>query len=111
MIKYVLIVIVSGLLSSFSQILLKKSSNIERDSKLKEYLNPYVIVGYGITVFCMFLMVFAYKGLPYKVGVILESLAYFYIMIMGRVFLKEKLTLKKIIGNIIVVSGVLIFNI
>ena len=71
MVKYVMIAIFSGILSSFSQILLKKSSDIKRDSKLKEYINPYVVSGYGITFLCMVLMVFAYKGLPYKYGAIL----------------------------------------
>ena len=71
MVKYVMIAIFSGILSSFSQILLKKSSDIKCDSKLKEYINPYVVSGYGITFLCMVLMVFAYKGLPYKYGAIL----------------------------------------
>ena len=111
MIKYVLIAIVSGVLSSFSQVLLKKSSNIEQESKLKEYINPYVIVGYGITIFCMLLMVFAYKGLPYKYGSILESLAYLYIMVLSKLFLNERMTVRRVVGNIIIVLGVVVFNI
>ena len=111
MIKYVLIAIVSGVLSSFSQVLLKKSSNIERESKIKEYLNPYVVVGYGITVFCMLLMVFAYKGLPYKYGSILESLVYLYIMVLSKLFLNERMTVRRVVGNIIIVLGVVVFNI
>lgn len=111
MIKYVLIAIVSGLLSSFSQVLLKKSSSIERESKLKEYLNLYVIFGYGITFFCMLLTVFSYKGLPYKYGSILESLAYLYIMVLSKIFLNERMTFRRVIGNIIIVLGVVVFNI
>lgn len=111
MIKYALIAIISGILSAFSQILLKKSSNIERESRLQEYLNPYVFVGYGITFLCMILMVVAYKGLPYKYGAILESLVYMYIMILSKIFLKEKITLKRIIGNFIIVCGVAVFSV
>ena len=111
MIKYVWIAIISGILSAISQVLLKKSSMISRDSAIKEYLNLYVILGYGITFMCMILMVIAYKGLPFKYGAIIESLVYFYVMILGRIFFKEKLTVKRIVGNLIIVCGVAVFSI
>ena len=108
--KYVLIMVFSGVLSAFSQILLKKSAQTERQSVVREYLNPYVIGGYLITVTCMLLVIIAYRGLPFKYGSILESLSYLYIMILSKVFLKEKLTKRKIAGNIIIVTGVIIFS-
>lgn len=110
MVKYFVIVFVSGILSSFSQILLKKSAEIKRTNILGEYLNPCVIAGYAITVICMLLMVLAYRGIPFKYGAVLESLVYLYIMILSRLLLKEKLTKKKIAGNIIIVIGVIIFS-
>lgn len=111
MIKYALIAVFSGILSAVSQILLKKSSSIQRNSRIKEYLNPYVIGGYGITFVCMLLMIIAYKGLPFKYGAIIESLVYLYIMIFSRIFLNEKITLRKVIGNLIIVCGVVVFSI
>ncbi len=108
--KYAAIAVFSGFLSAFSQILLKKSSDLERTSKLREYFNLYVISGYGITLLCMGLMVVAFKGLPFKYGAILESLVYLYVMLLSRIFLKEKLTLKKVIGNLIIVFGVAVFS-
>lgn len=110
MLKYTMIAVSSGIMSSFSQIMLKKSSSMKWESKLKEYINPYVIVGYMITFLCMFLMVLAYKGLPYKYGAILESLVYMYIMVLSKIFLKEEITKKRVLGNLIIVSGVVIFN-
>lgn len=109
-IKYYLIAIFSGVLSSFSQILLKKSAQKEKDSVIKEYLNPYVIGGYAITALCMVLTIIAFKGMPYKYGAVLESLTYLYIMVLSRIFIGEKLTKKKIIGNLIIVAGVIIFS-
>ncbi|MBQ7673316.1 MAG: EamA family transporter [Alphaproteobacteria bacterium] len=108
--KYVAIAVFSGVLSAFSQVLLKKSSGIQRDSKIKEYLNPYVISAYGITFICMVLMIIAYKGMPFKYGAVIESLGYLYIMILGRIFFGEKLTAKRVIGNLIIVCGVVVFN-
>lgn len=111
MTKYVLIAVFSGILSAFSQVLLKRSSAIHRDSAFKEYFNLYVISGYGITFMCMVMMVIAYRGLPFKYGAIIESLVYLYVMILGRIFFKEKLTIKRIIGNLIIVCGVAVFSI
>ncbi len=110
MIKYYLIALFSGMLSSFSQILLKKSAQKEKDSVIKEYLNPYVIGGYAITALCMVLTIVALKGMPFKYAAVLESLTYLYIMVLSKVLLGEKLTKKKILGNIIIVIGVIIFS-
>lgn len=110
MAKYFIIAILSGVLSSFSQILLKKSAERKKNTVLGEYLNLYVITGYAITAICMFLMVIAYKGIPFKYGAVLESLVYLYIMILSKLFLNEKLTKKKIAGNVIIVVGVIIFS-
>lgn len=111
MIKYVLIALFSGVLSAFSQVLLKKSSGIERNNKFNEYFNPYVICGYGITFLCMVLMVLVYKGLPFKYGIVLESSVYFYVMILSKIFFNEKVTLKRVLGNLIIICGIVIFSI
>ena len=108
--KYFAIMILSGVLSSFAQVLLKKSAQKEKDSIIKQYLNIYVIAGYGITAFCMILTMIGFKGVPFKFGAVLESLTYLYIMILSRLLLGEKLTKKKIIGNLIIVLGVIIFS-
>lgn len=98
------------MLSSFSQILLKKSAQKEKESVIKEYLNLYVISGYAITALCMVLTIIAFKGMPFKYGAVLESLTYLYIMVLSKMLLGEKLTKKKVIGNIIIVIGVIIFS-
>ena len=110
MVKYYLIAIISGILSSFSQVLLKKSAQKEKKTVIGEYLNILVIAGYAITMLCMLLTIVAYKGIPFKYGAVLESLVYLYIMILSKIFLKEKLTKKKILGNVIIVLGVIIFS-
>ena len=110
MTKYILLAIFSGVISSLSQILLKKSAQEQKSSRLGEYLNWKVIVAYGITFSCMLLMIIVYKGIPYKLGPVLESLTYFYIMVFGRLFLGEKVTKRKVIGNLIIAAGVVVFS-
>lgn len=109
--KYLAIAMLSSVLSAFAQILLKQSSGIKRTSIMEDYLNFYVVFGYIITFICMILMIIAYRGLPFKYGAIIESLVYIYVMILSRIFFKEKLTAKRVIGNLIIVCGVAAFNI
>ena len=45
---HLLILILSVVVASFSQILLKKSAQKTYRSIICEYLNPYVICGYGM---------------------------------------------------------------
>lgn len=108
--KYLIIAIFSGMLSSVSQILLKKSTEKKQETVWKEYANIYVVSGYGIMFFCMLLTMIAYRGIPFKYGVVLESLVYFYIMVLSRIFFNEKITANKMIGNIMIVIGVMIFS-
>lgn len=111
MAKYFAIAIFSGLLSSFSQILLKKSSEKKKENIVAEYINTNVILAYGITAICMMLTIIAFKGIPYKYGSVLESLTYIYIMVLSKIFIGEKITKRRLIGNIIIVIGVIIFSI
>ena len=108
--KYIIVAVFSSILSAFSQVLLKSSAN-KNHKGLKEYANLFVISGYGITFICMILMILAYKGMPLKYGAIIESLVYIYIMFLGKISFKERLTTKRIMGNIIIVLGIIIFYI
>ena len=55
------------------------------------------------------LTVVALKGMDYKNVPITESLGYIIIMILSYLFLSERITKKKIIGNIIILAGVVIY--
>ena len=105
------IYILGVFVSSIAQILLKKSANIERESKLKEYLNFKTIFAYGIFFGATLCTLFAYKYIPLTMGTILETTGYIFITILSYIFLKEKISRKKLIGLIIIIIGILIFSI
>lgn len=107
--KYILLLIASVVVASFSQILLKKSALKVYDSFWKEYVNPYVIIGYMMMVASTLLTVLAYRGVDYKEGPVIDSLGFLLIMLWSRVFFKEKLTRKKIVGNVLILVGILVF--
>ena len=48
--KYIILLVLAVVVSSVSQIILKKSASKTYNSIIKEYLNKYVIIGYGLMV-------------------------------------------------------------
>lgn len=101
--------ILSVTVAAFSQLLLKKSAMKKYSSFLREYLNLYVIAGYGLLFLSMFLTILAYRGLDYKNGPVIESLGYVLVLFLSRLFLGEKLTKRKVAGTICILMGMVVF--
>lgn len=99
----------SVFISSVSQILLKKSADKTYDSKIKEYLNPLVIIAYGMFFCSMLITMYCYKFVDVSAGPILESAGYIFVAVLGCIFLKEKFTVKKVIGIIVLMCGIALF--
>ena len=100
----------SVLISSISQILLKKSADKTYDSRLKEYLNPLVIIAYGMFFCSMMITMYCYRYVDVSAGPIFESAGYICVGVLGYIFLKEKFTAKKIIGMLLIMLGIVIFS-
>ncbi|MBL3758397.1 EamA family transporter [Bacillus sp. FSL W8-0519] len=107
--SYMLLFIFGIILANYSQILLKKATLQQYDSRIKEYVNPYVIIGYSLFVINAGLNVIAMKGMVLKQASALESLSYIIILIFGWYFLGEKITKRKLIGNMIIIVGVIVY--
>lgn len=105
---YIVIFLTSVLISSISQVVLKSSAKQEHDNKLKEYLNPKVLFAYAMFFGATLLTTMAYRGVPLSFGPVLEATGYVYVAILGRLILKESFTVKKVIGNILIIAGILI---
>lgn len=104
------IFIFSVLISSVSQIMLKMSTLKHYDSKIKEYLNPLVIIAYGIFFASSFITLLSYKYVPLSMGPVLESSGYIFVGYLGYFILKEKLSKRKLIGMLIIFFGISIFS-
>lgn len=110
MVKYAAIAIGSVLISCISQVLLKTAAAKEWRSRIREYVNVYVIAGYGLMGVCVLLGIYVMTGLDLKYSAVIESLAYMFMMLLSRLFFREKITRNKWIGNAIIILGVLVFN-
>ena len=107
---WILLIALSATVASFAQVLLKKSANEEHKNVIEEYLNWKVICGYGLMFVGMFLTIIAYsKGVQYKNGPIMESIGNIWVVILSFLFFREPITRKKVLGNILILLGIVIF--
>lgn len=104
----IIIIVISSLIVAISQCLLKISANKKYKNIIFEYLNPLVIIGYTLFAVTLLLNIVAYRGIAYQLGPIIASSSYIFIMILGRLILKEKITKRKLVGNIIIIIGIVI---
>ena len=104
------LVVFAQVISSFSQVLLKKAALKQYDSVIREYLNPYVIGAYMMFAMSLLLTTLSYKGLPFKMVPVLESTGYIMVMLLALLFFGEKITKRKVIGTACILAGIIIFN-
>ena len=107
---YSLILVSSSLISSVSQIMLKKSAQREYPSKLKEYLNPLVIIAYGLFFGTTFISMYALKVVPLSMAPILEASGYIFVAILSYIFLKEKMTKRQLLGMGLIIVGIVVYS-
>lgn len=107
---YAGVLIFGVFISAISQVLLKKSAQKNYDSKIKEYLNPLVIIAYSIFVLSTFLSMIAYKGIPLSMGPILETTSYIYVTIFGVMIFKEKISKKQIFALVLIIMGIVVYS-
>lgn len=97
------------------QLLIKKaSSEVEiniKSLKLKNLINFWFLSGVLVT-FCAPIFYFlALKKIDLSTAFAFSSLNYVLIMAASAIFFKEKISVNKIIGTLIIVIGVLLFSI
>ncbi len=89
-ISYILMFIFVVFLASLSQILLKISAQKIYSSRLREYLNGYVIGGYSILVLCVIINSYLYRFIYLKTGTILDNLGIVFVLLLSGIVFKEK---------------------
>ena len=87
---------------------MKKAADNPRYTGLRAYLNLPVIGAYALFFGCMLLNVVALRTLDLTVASVLEASGYIYVMALSFFFLKEKITLRRLIGNCVIVVGIVL---
>ena len=108
--RYVAVWMFSVLISSFSQVLLKIAANKKYENRIREYLNPIVIIAYGIFFLSTLLTMFALKYVPLTMSPIVESASYIFVPVFGVLMLKEKISRRRLLGMAVMIAGIMIFT-
>ena len=106
---YLLIAIGSVINGAVSQVLLKMGAQKKYDSKIREYINPYVIVGYGMLFISMVLTIVAYKELSYLSVPVIEALGYVLVPFLSCLIFREKIGKKKLGGFLLILAGIFLY--
>lgn len=107
---YMLLMFAGTFFTAISQVLLKQSANRSHKSWIYEYLNWRVILSYGIFFGVLLLNTYAYTRVDMKYGAVIDTFSYVFVMLLSFFLLGEKFTRRKVIGNLIIIGGVLLYT-
>jgi len=109
--RYIMIWMLSVIISAFSQVLLKVAANRTYESRIKEYLNPLVITAYGIFGLSWAMTTYALRYVSYAHNSpIIEATSYIWGPLFGVVLLRERITRRRLFGMAVILVGIVIFS-
>ncbi|MFD0827005.1 EamA family transporter [Neobacillus sp. M.A.Huq-85] len=104
----VLLLIVMTLFGSLGGFYFKKASSFLSKSILSLFL--FLSIGGFFYVAGALLNILLLKRLPYSIVFPLTSITYFWTMLISRIWLKEKITKKKLIGISLILVGCILLS-
>ena len=110
MTPYLLLMFAATFFTEISQVLLKQSAEKKHKSWIFEYLNWRVITAYGISFSVLLLNTYAYTKVDMKYGAVIDTFSYVFVMVLSYLILKEKFTKGQLIGNLIIITGVMVYT-
>jgi drug/metabolite transporter (DMT)-like permease len=108
---FYLLIYIAVFLAAAGQIMLKIGSGAGGIDLGIIRLNFWVCLGLGAMVFSMLLNVRALSVVPLRDMAFILPTVYVLVPLFSRIFLKEQLGRRTIIGTMILIAGVVIFNI
>ena len=107
---YLLLMFGATFFTAISQVLLKQSAEKEHKSWIFEYLNWRVITAYGISFSVLLLNTYAYTKVDMKYGAVIVTFSYVFVLVLSYFILKEKFTKGQLIGNLMIITGVMVYT-
>ncbi|MBQ9165883.1 MAG: EamA family transporter [Oscillospiraceae bacterium] len=105
--SYVL-AIIAVVISSVSQVLLKKKADQAPKNFIMKFLNLPVIVSYILLFASMMLNSLALREMDVSVLPCITATSFLWIMVLSAIFLGEKPTRRKVIGVVMILVGVVV---
>lgn len=106
------LVFITVILTGISQVLLKIGSKCgnENECFLAAYMNVNTLVAYGVLLVVTVISVIALMVIPLKLFYAIASLNFVVVLLLSWLLLKEKVNMKMLAGTVLIISGVLVFN-
>ena len=105
---YAIIYILSIFACSCSQIFLKKSAD-KPHSGIRVYFNRVVIISNVVFVGATLITVVLYKYIQLSTATLLSSTSYIFILVLSAIFLKEKISKRKLMGVAFIIAGIAVY--
>lgn len=110
MVPYLLLMFAGTFFSAVGQILLKQSAGKKYKNVILEYLNWRVITAYGISFSVLLLNTYAYTKVDMRYGAVIDTFSYVFVMVLSYLLLKERFNKGQLIGNLIIITGVVVYT-
>ncbi len=104
-----LLLVTGVFIASVAQVLLKKSALIQREIRIRDYLNGYVLLAYALMFGSTLLSLLAYRALPLSLGMLLDATGYIFVTLFGALFFHEKITKKRLLALGMILSGIVVY--
>lgn len=105
-----ILVIISALIAVVSQMMLKQSARKEHANWWREYINVWVIGGYGLMVVSLIINLIAiHMGILAQEVSIIECINYLLIPLAAWMVFKEPITKRKMLAIGVIMVGVVVF--
>ena len=105
---YAVLFVLCVFLSSCTQIVLKKSASQQR-SGIHVYFNKTVIISNVIFVGITLVAVVLYRYIQLSTATLLNSASYVFVLVLSAIFLKEKISKRKVVGITFILAGVAVY--
>ena len=105
---YAFMFVFSVFVCSCTQISLKKAAAEDRHG-ISIYLNKTVIISNVIFVGATFVSTILYRHIQLSTASLLGSLSYVFVPVLSLVFIKEKISKRKISGIVLIIMGLAVF--
>lgn len=100
--------IVSVVIASLAQILLKRAAEVEEKKFINKFLNLRVVTAYVLLFFSLFVNTFVLRHLELKILPCITATSFLWILLFSYLFLGEKPSSNKVIGMVMIMVGVIV---
>lgn len=108
---YFIIGYIGVILAAVAQIILKFGAIRKKTgTKLAFFLNIYTIIGYFIMFLVTLLNLYILRFLDLKYVLIFLPSTYILVLLFSRIILKERIDKKNILSYLIIIVGIIVFN-